>query len=47
MTFTNFSNGDHHSFSVEFLELMPGEWILQSDRFDDTGLPGEMRVWLS
>ena len=44
MSFTNFGTGHSHSFSVEFLELLPGERIRHRDRFDDQNLPGEMLV---
>ncbi len=42
MTFTNFGTGHSHSFGGTFLELVPGERIRISDRFDDPNLPGEM-----
>ena len=42
MTFTNLGNGQSHSFGGTFLELVPGERIRHTDRFDDPGLPGEM-----
>lgn len=42
MTFTNFSSGHGHSFGGTYRELVPGERIRYSDRFDDPGLPGEM-----
>jgi uncharacterized protein YndB with AHSA1/START domain len=42
MSFTNFSNGQGHSFGGEYRELIPGERIRYTDRFDDPGLPGEM-----
>ena len=44
MSFTNFSNGQSHSFGGEYLELVPNERIVHTDRFDDPNLPGEMRV---
>ena len=44
MSFTNFSTGSSHSFSVSFSELEPGERIRFTDRFDDPNLPGEMQV---
>ena len=44
MSFTNFTNGQSHSFGGEYLELEPHERILKSDRFDDPDLPGEMLV---
>jgi uncharacterized protein YndB with AHSA1/START domain len=44
MSFRNFTTGDSHSFGGEFLELVPGERLLYTDRFDDPNLPGEIRV---
>jgi len=42
MSFTNFSNGQSHSFGGEYLELEPGKRIKNTDRFDDSNMPGEM-----
>jgi uncharacterized protein YndB with AHSA1/START domain len=42
MSFTNFSNGQSHSFGGEYLELVPDKRIRHTDRFDDPGMPGEM-----
>jgi uncharacterized protein YndB with AHSA1/START domain len=47
MSFTNFSSGNSHSFGGEYLELLPGERIRYTDRFDDPGLPGTMQVTVS
>ena len=44
MSFTNFGAGPAHSFGGEYQELVPGERIRYTDRFDDPNLPGEMRV---
>ena len=44
MTFTNFGSGHGHSFGGEYLELVPGEKIRYSDRFDDPNLAGEMQT---
>ncbi|AKC87923.1 SRPBCC family protein [Pseudoxanthomonas suwonensis] len=44
MAFTNFGNGQRHSFGGEYLELVPHSRIRYVDRFDDPGLPGEMQV---
>ncbi len=44
MSFANFSSGHGHSFGGEYLELVPNERLVYTDRFDDPGLPGEMRV---
>ena len=42
MSFTNLGNGQSHSFGGTFVELVPGERIRHTDRFDDPNLPGEM-----
>ena len=42
MSFTQLSNGQTHSFGGRYLDLIPGELIRNTDRFDDEGLPGEM-----
>jgi uncharacterized protein YndB with AHSA1/START domain len=47
MSFTNFSSGHSHSFGGEFLELIPGERIRHSDKFDDPNLPGEMQTTIT
>ena len=44
MSFRNFSTGNSHSFGGEYLELVPGERIRYTDRFDDPNLPGVMEV---
>ena len=44
MTFHNFSTGNGHSFGGEYLELLPGESIRYTDKFDDPNLPGVMQV---
>lgn len=44
MSFTNFGTGSGHSFTVEYVELVPGARIRQTDRFDDENLPGRMEV---
>jgi uncharacterized protein YndB with AHSA1/START domain len=44
MSFTNFSSGKSHSFGGEYLELVPGQRLRWTDRFDDPNLPGEMKV---
>ena len=47
MQFTNFSRGQVHAFGGEYLELVPNERIVHTDRFDDAGLPGEMRTTIT
>ncbi len=44
MSFTQFSSGHSHAFGGQYLELIPGERIVHTDRFDDPNLPGEMRT---
>jgi uncharacterized protein YndB with AHSA1/START domain len=44
MSFTNFSSGKSHSFGGTYLELVPGERLVYTDKFDDPNLPGEMRT---
>ena len=47
MSFTNFGSGNSHSFGGKYLELVPGERIRYTDRFDDPNLPGEMFTTVS
>jgi uncharacterized protein YndB with AHSA1/START domain len=49
MSFHNFSTGNGHSFGGKYLELVPGEFIKYTDKFDDPNLPGEMitSIWLN
>src|SRR3954447_13047797 len=42
MSFTNFGGGGTHSFGGEYLELVPGERIVHTDKFDDPNMTGEM-----
>ena len=44
MSFRNFTTGNSHSFGGEYLELVPGERLRYTDRFDDPNLPGEIEV---
>ena len=44
MSFRNFGTGNGHSFGGEYLELVPGELIRYTDRFDDPNLPGVLEV---
>jgi uncharacterized protein YndB with AHSA1/START domain len=44
MSFRNFTTGNSHSFGGSYLELVPSERLVYTDRFDDPGLPGEMTV---
>ena len=47
MSFTNFGTGSSHSFGGEFLELVPGERVRYSDKFDDPNLPGQMQTTIT
>ena len=44
MAFTNFTTGHSHAFGGEYLELVPGERLRYTDRFDDPNLPGQMQT---
>jgi len=47
MSFRNFTTGHSHSFGGEYLELVPGERLRYTDKFDDANLPGEMSVTIT
>ncbi|HEU4620235.1 MAG TPA: SRPBCC family protein [Gammaproteobacteria bacterium] len=47
MSFRNFGTGHGHSFGGTYLELVPGERVRYTDRFDDPNLPGEMQTTVS
>ena len=47
MSFTNFTTGQSHSFGGTYLELVPGERIRYTDKFDDPNLPGSMEVTIT
>ena len=47
MSFTNFSSGNSHSFGGTYHELVPGEKLRYTDKFDDPNLPGEMQVTIT
>lgn len=44
MSFTNFGSGKSHSFGGKYLELVPHERLVYTDKFDDPNLPGELKV---
>ena len=44
MSFRNFTTGNSHSFGGEYLELVPGERLRYTDKFDDPNLPGVIEV---
>jgi len=44
MSFRNFTTGHSHAFGGEYLELVPGERLRYTDKFDDPNLPGVIEV---
>ena len=44
MSFRNFTTGHSHSFGGVYGELVPGERLRYTDKFDDPNMPGEMQV---
>ncbi len=44
MSFRNFTSGQTHSFGGEYIELLPGERLRYTDRFEDPNLAGDIRV---
>ncbi len=42
MSFTNFTTNGSHSFGVSFLEIVPSDLLIYSDKFDDPNLLGEI-----
>jgi uncharacterized protein YndB with AHSA1/START domain len=44
MTFHNFSTGSADSFGGDYLEVVPGERLRYTDRFDNPQLPGTLEV---
>jgi uncharacterized protein YndB with AHSA1/START domain len=44
MSFRNFTTGKGHSFGGQYLELVPGQRLRYTDKFDDPNLPGEIQV---
>jgi uncharacterized protein YndB with AHSA1/START domain len=47
MSFTNFTTGNGHSFGGTYVELVPNERIVHTDKFDNPNLPGEMRTTIT
>jgi uncharacterized protein YndB with AHSA1/START domain len=47
MSFTTFSTGKETFFGGTYLEIVPNEKIVYTDRFEDPGLPGEMKTTVS
>ena len=44
LSFRNFTTGESQSFGGKYLELVPGERLRYTDKFDDPNLPGELQV---
>jgi uncharacterized protein YndB with AHSA1/START domain len=47
MSFRNFAGGHELGFGGEYLELLPGQRLRYTDRFDNPHLPGTMEVTAS
>ena len=47
MSFENFTTSTSHSFGGEYLELVPGQLLRYTDKFDDPNLPGAIEVTVS
>lgn len=47
MSFTNFKTGQSHAFGGTYVELVPGQRLKYTDRFDDPNLPGEIVVTIT
>ncbi len=47
MSFRNFTTGASHSFGGEYRELVPGERLRYTDKFDDPNLRGEMQTTIT
>jgi uncharacterized protein YndB with AHSA1/START domain len=47
MTFTNFSTGNSHSFGGKFVEIIPNQFLRNTDKFDNPDLTDEMTtsIW--
>jgi len=44
MSFTNFRTKQTHSFGGTYAEVVPGERLRYTDKFDDPSMPGEMSM---
>jgi uncharacterized protein YndB with AHSA1/START domain len=47
MSFTNFGTGNGHSFGGTYVELVPGERVRYTNKFDDPNLAGEMMTTIT
>jgi uncharacterized protein YndB with AHSA1/START domain len=46
-SFTNFGTGKSHSFGGTYKELVPGQRMRYTDKFEDPNMPGEMNVTIT
>lgn len=44
MSFTNFTTMQSHAFGGKYLELIPNEKLVYTDKFEDPNFPGEMKT---
>jgi uncharacterized protein YndB with AHSA1/START domain len=47
MSFTNFTSGKSHSFGGTYQELVPGERLRYTDKFDDPNMAGEIQMTIT
>lgn len=47
MAFRNFTSGNSHAFGGTYVELVPGQKLRYTDRFDDPNLPGEIMTTIT
>ena len=47
MSFRNFTTGQSHAFGGKYVELVPGERLRYTDKFEDPNLPGEIQVTIT
>jgi uncharacterized protein YndB with AHSA1/START domain len=47
MSFTNFTTGSSHAWNGEYVEMVPGQKLRYTDKFDDPNLPGAMNVTIT
>jgi uncharacterized protein YndB with AHSA1/START domain len=46
-SFRNFTTGDSHTFSGEYIELVPHERLRYTDKFDDPKMTGNIQVMVT
>jgi uncharacterized protein YndB with AHSA1/START domain len=47
MSFINLNTGQTHAFGGTYVELVPNERLVYTDKFDSPALPGDMRVTIT